>query len=258
MFLIGHELDNLPQPKRLFLGGRKNKTAETTNEERTAETRDAHAMTAGYRSDMSPSSPMKASVVEVDGWMLVGRWLNLTFIFWGGCVFLKKSLLSEILLMEEIRLTTWDVESLVYSGINYWPQLVCWISEPSTVPSISIFFVPWHEFQAFVTCVKSFRKLRREPLSIWARKLSYYSYIHIISFQNLFKVACLLLCVQVLDPHCKPSFAEPSLSCLGKFLWASHFDRREIQLMVEILHRIRYCKTANDLTTVAGFRKGRQ
>ncbi len=37
-----------------------------------------------------------------------------------------------LLLMEEIRLTTWDVWNPVNNGINYQPQLVRRISEPST------------------------------------------------------------------------------------------------------------------------------
>ena len=45
-----------------------------------------------------------------------------------------------ILLMEEIRLTTWDVQNHVNTGINYQPQLVSRISEPSTVAQLNFFF----------------------------------------------------------------------------------------------------------------------
>ena len=42
---------------------------------------------------------------------------------------------SNILLMEEIRLTTWDVQNLVTNGINYQPQLV---SRNSSINSITV------------------------------------------------------------------------------------------------------------------------
>ena len=55
---------------------------------------------------------------------------------------------SDTTLMEEIRLTTWDVENPVNNGMNYQPQLVIFrrISEPSTVAPEN----RWLEYDCFL------------------------------------------------------------------------------------------------------------
>ena len=164
MFLVGHELDNLPQPNRLFLGGRKKKTPKrrTKTNRPPRPLRPRTPWLPGTVPTCRPAHPWRPRswrlMAACFWYMLVGRWLNWPFFLRGLCFFWRSQNLSEILLMEE----TWDVESLVNNGINYQPQLVSWISEPSTVPSISQFLVRslgmkfkkplWRVWKVFENC----------------------------------------------------------------------------------------------------------
>ena len=61
--------------------------------------------------------------------------VEVKFRFHFGGSFISVFFCGDLLLMEEIRLTTWDVKNPVNTGINHQPQLVSRISEPSTVCS---------------------------------------------------------------------------------------------------------------------------
>ena len=62
--------------------------------------------------------------------------------------------------MEEIRLTTWDVKKTVDNRINYQPQLVSRISEPSTVLKLHATFSKTHQPSGF----SSWRSFEKSPL----------------------------------------------------------------------------------------------
>ena len=72
----------------------------------------------------------------------------------------------DTLLMEEIRLTTWDVWNPINNGRNYQPQLVSRISEPSTV-SIVIY-----SQQTEVSDPVSHPTLEKEVLSLASSTIS--------------------------------------------------------------------------------------
>ena len=172
MFLVGHELDNLPQPNRLFLGGRKKKTPKrrTKTNRPPRRLRPRTPWLPGTVPTCRPAHPWRPQfrgswwlhvfflgervrVIHV-GWEVA----ELTFLFEGVVLFWRSHFWVKYCWWKK-SCTTSYVESLVNNRINYWPQQVSWISSRQQYHPSRFFSFPgmnfkplWRVWKVFENC----------------------------------------------------------------------------------------------------------